>query len=241
MARWLALAYGIAAYLGFLAVFVLLGGFLVDVGPLAGIDDRPSSVPAAVAVDIALLALFGVSHSTMARPWFKRWWTRVIPPVIERSTYVLVTVLVFVLLAWQWRSIPTTVWQVDDPIARAVIFGVAGLGVALLVVSTFLTDHFDLFGLRQVWLHARGQPYTPVPFQERGLYRHVRHPMMVGILLWFWAAPTMSAGHLLFTAGMTAYVFIGVALEERGLSRALGDDYRAYRARVPAFLPFRRG
>jgi protein-S-isoprenylcysteine O-methyltransferase Ste14 len=238
MSRVLVLVYGVAAYLAFFAVFAASVAFVGNVGPLRRIDDgEPGAVAVSLAIDLALVALFGIPHSVMARPRFKQGLVRVIPRAAERSTYVLVASVSLGLLLWQWRPLPMAVWSVDASGVRAALWAVSGIGVLLVVYSTFLTDHFDLFGLRQVWLHARGRPYTPVPFKERGLYRVVRHPMMLGVLLWFWSTPTMSVGHLVFTAGMSVYIVVGIALEERDLARNLGEAYVRYRARVGRFLP----
>ena len=241
MRRAFALGYGIVAYLGFVGVFVALADFVAQQGLLRGIDEGTRVAwAAALAVDLALLALFGISHSLLARPWCKRLWRWAIPTVLERSTYVLVANLALALVVWQWRPMPQAVWHVDVPAARATLWGIHLLGVVILVVATFQTDHFDLFGLRQVWLHARGRRYTPVPFQERGLYRRMRHPMMAGMLLWMWSAPTMSVGRLAFAAAMSGYIAIGIVLEERDLTRTLGAPYQAYRRRVRAVIPLRR-
>jgi protein-S-isoprenylcysteine O-methyltransferase Ste14 len=241
MSRVLVLAYGVVAYLGFLGVFAAAVAFVGNVGVVRGIDAGPQEgMGQALVVDLALIALFGVSHSVMARGRFKERLVRVLPAAAERSTFVLVTDLTLGLLLWQWRPMPASVWDVESGFGRSALWALSAVGVLLVVYSTYLTDHFDLFGLRQVWLHARGRPYAAVPFQERSLYRYVRHPMMLGILLWFWATPTMSVGHLVFAAGMSVYVLVGVTLEERELSRHLGDEYRRYRARVGRFVPWRR-
>lgn len=228
--RWLVLAYGVACYVAFVAVFVAMALFSANAGIVRGIDRPPAG---SLAIDLALIALFGVSHSVLARPWAKRR----IPASIERSTYVLVASASLALLMWQWRAQPDFVWHVTAPAGRAAIWGAWVVGAAIVLVSTFLTDHFDLFGLRQVWLHARGVPYTPVPFVERLLYRVVRHPMMSGLVLWLWATPDGTVGHVVFAAAMSLYVAIGVAFEERGLARAHGAAYEVYRERVPAFVP----
>ena len=241
MSRVLVLAYGVVTYLGFLGVFSAAVAFIANVGVVRGIDaGAQEGIGPALSVDLALIALFGVSHSVMARGWFKERLVRVLPAAAERSTFVLVTDLTLGLLLWQWRPMPASVWDVESSFARSALWALSAVGVLLVVYSTYLTDHFDLFGLRQVWLHARGRPYAPVPFQERSLYRYVRHPMMLGILLWFWATPTMSVGHLVFAAGMSVYVLVGVTLEERELARHLGDEYRRYRARVGRLVPWRR-
>jgi methanethiol S-methyltransferase len=237
----MALAFGVLAYLAFGAVFLAYVPFLANLGPLRGIDDGPTAPPAvALAVDLGLLALFGVSHSVMARPWFKARWTRLVPEHAERSTYVLVSSLALGLLIWQWRALPAPVWQLESVALRWLVWILAACGVVLCVVSTFLIDHADLFGLRQVWLHARGRPYTPTPFRERSLYKLVRHPLMLGFLIWFWSTPTASVGRVVFALGMSVYIVIGVALEERDLSRSLGASYLDYRLRVRALVPWPR-
>lgn len=232
--RAVVLGYGILAYVCFHATFAGLFLFAGNLGVVRGIDAGPPADTGALAIDVALIALFGVTHSILARPSVKRH----LRPEIERSTYVMVANATLALLIWQWRAAPTVVWSVAIP--AAVYWLVQGTAVALIVWSTFLTDHFDLFGLRQVWLFARGVPYTPVPFVERWLYTRVRHPMMLGVLIWLWAVPVMTVGHLAFSAGMTTYILVGVYFEERGLVANLGAPYEAYRRRVRAFVPFPR-
>jgi protein-S-isoprenylcysteine O-methyltransferase Ste14 len=219
----------------------VLADFVAGTGFVRGIDGAPTAALApALAIDVALVAAFGISHSVLARARVKQALARVVPPVAERSTYVFVASAMLALTVWQWRALPSAVWTVHAPAARDAVWAVHLAGAALVVYSTFLTDHFDLFGVRQAYLYARGQPYTPVPFVERSLYRYVRHPMMVAIIVWLWAAPTMSLGRLVFAAAMTAYIAIGVAFEERALARSLGAPYEDYRARVRAFVPLRR-
>ena len=239
MGRVLVLVYGAVVYAAFLAVFGALFLFGSQFGLVRAIDAGPSApLGEALAIDIALIGLFGVTHSVLARAPIKRALMRVIPPAAERSTYVLVATATLALLIWQWRAVPDLVWHVDVP--RPVFWAVSGAAGALIVYSTWLTNHFDLFGLRQVWLHSRGVAYTPVPFVEKSLYRYVRHPMMLGVLLWMWLVPTMSIGHFVFATGMTAYIVIGVVLEQRGLARELGATYVDYCRRVPAVLPLPR-
>ncbi len=234
--RSLALVYGVASYLAFLAAFLYAIGFVGNLVVPKSIDSGPTdSLLVAVLVDSLLL--FAVPHSVMARPAFKRWWTRFIPPPVERSTYVLVSSLALGLLFWQWRPIPVIVWNVSNPIGRwfpnAVFWG----GWAIVLVSTFLIDHFDLFGVRQVYLYASGRLYTPVDFRVPSFYRYVRHPIMLGFLLAFWAAPTMTVGHLLFAAATTAYILIALQLEEQDLVGLHGERYQGYQQQVRMLLP----
>src|SRR5215472_11850321 len=233
----LILGYAAAAYLLFLAVLVYATGFFAGAGVPKSIDQGPRSPsPLAVAIDLLLLLLFAVQHTVMARPWFKRRWTRLVPAPAERATFVLCTSLLLALLFWQWRPLGGTVWHLPGP-AAGVVLAVYAVGWAVAVGSTFIIDHFDLFGLRQAYLHARGTAYRPPPFTERGLYRHIRHPLMAGFVIVFWAAPVMTLGHVLFAAAATGYIGIGIAFEERDLRRDLGEPYRAYRRRVPALIP----
>lgn len=238
----LALTYGGISYLAFLGAFVYAIGFVENIGTPTTIDSRPSS-PALVAalIDIALLALFAAQHSIMARAGFKAWWTRIIPQSIERSTYVLLASLALLLLFWQWQPISYVIWQVDNGVARGLLIGISLFGWLLCTVSTFLINHFDLFGLRQVYLAWSRKAYTDLPFRVVGLYRLVRHPMMLGLLIAFWATPRMSSGHLLFSLATTGYIVLAVRyLEERALVATLGEPYSAYRRRVPMLLPLPR-
>jgi protein-S-isoprenylcysteine O-methyltransferase Ste14 len=236
MARVLAFGFALVAYASFLGSFLVMMDFLTNAGVVCAIDRAPQS-PLAIPIDLGLIAIFGVSHSVMARPAFKSRWTRIVPAVLERSVYVLTSSMTLTLIALCWRSIPSPIFSIESTPLRMVLWAISFLGIGLTVWSTFLTDHFDLFGLRQAWLHMREREYTPVPFQERSLYKLMRHPMMLGLLVWMWVTPTMSVGHLVFAASMSAYVAIGIVLEERGLSRTLGEPYADYRRRVRALLP----
>jgi methanethiol S-methyltransferase len=235
----LILGYAAAVYLLFLAVLGYAIGFFAGAGVPKSIDQGPRSPwPLAVAADLLLLLLFAVQHTVMARPWFKRRWTRLVPVPAERATFVLCANLLLALLFWQWRPFGGTVWHLSGP-AAGVLLGVYAAGWVLAVGSTFIIDHFDLFGVRQAYLHARGATYRPPPFTQRGLYRYIRHPLMAGFVIIFWAAPTMTAGHLLFAAAATGYIGAGITFEERDLRRDLGEPYRAYLRRVPALMPAR--
>lgn len=238
MLRLLALLYGTFCYALFLVVFVYAIGFVMGVGMPTHIDNGVTGdFATALAIDLALLGLFAVQHSGMARQGFKRWWTRIVPAPIERSTYVLLSSLVLALLFWQWRPLPPMLWDVQNQDARWLLQALAALGWLLVLSSTFIISHFDLFGLRQVWLHARKRIYPETPFVIRAFYRIVRHPLYLGFVIAFWATPAMSLGHLLFAIATTGYILIAIQLEERDLIAAYGDDYRDYRRRVRMLLP----
>jgi protein-S-isoprenylcysteine O-methyltransferase Ste14 len=231
-------AYGVVSYLVFFATFLYAVGFVGGFGVPHTIDGPlEGPLATALAVDVGLLGLFALQHSVMARQGFKRRLTRVVPEPAERSTYVLASSVALLLLFWQWRPIGGVVWSVESPVAHAVAYGVFALGWATILVCTFLINHFDLFGLRQVWLALRDRPYTPLRFATPGPYRVVRHPLYVGWLLAFWATPTMTATHLLFGIATTAYILIAIQLEERDLIAAHGESYAAYRRRVPMLVP----
>jgi len=232
--------YGLLSYLFFLATFVYAVGFVGNLPLLPKTIDSGATAPLieTLVIDLALLGLFAVQHSVMARRGFKRWWTRVIPESMERSTFVLAATAALALLLWQWRPIAEPViWSVSDPVARFVLHGVFWLGWGVLLISTFLINHFELFGLRQVWANLRGQT-LPVPeFRTPLFYRHVRHPIYLGFVLAFWATPQMTAGHLLFAAACTGYILIGIWFEERDLVALFGQRYQVYRQQVGMLLP----
>ncbi|HXJ34825.1 MAG TPA: NnrU family protein [Candidatus Eisenbacteria bacterium] len=230
--------YGVLAYACFFATFLYAVGFIGGFGVPHSIDSAPQgSLGVAIAVDVLLLAVFALQHSVMARPAFKRWWTRIVPEPAERSTYVLASSLALMLLFWQWRPIGGVVWQVEHPAGRVVLYGLFAAGWVIVFVSTCLINHFDLFGLRQVWLHLRGEPYRPLGFVIPGWYRHVRHPLYVGWLLTFWATPTMTVAHLLFAAMTTAYILVAIRFEERDLGAVHGEPYAQYRRDTPMLVP----
>jgi protein-S-isoprenylcysteine O-methyltransferase Ste14 len=237
--RVIAVLYGIAVYVFFLATFIYAIGFVMAVPGLKTIDSSTSTSPTqSIVIDIVLLDLFALQHSVMARRGFKRWWTHFVPWAVERSTYVLSATLLLALLIWQWRPIPDPVWAVSNHAAALTLIGISAAGWLLLLISTFLINHFELFGLHQVYTYSLGRPFTPPSFKTPALYRIVRHPIYLGFVLAFWAAPTMTVGHLLFAVATTAYIFIGVFFEERDLISRFGDEYRQYRERVPMILPF---
>jgi protein-S-isoprenylcysteine O-methyltransferase Ste14 len=238
MKRWLFLIYGIGGHLMFLAVFAYLCGFVGNfLVPMS--VDRPvsNSAGAAVEIDLLLVALFALQHSVMARPAFKRIWTRVVPEPIERATYVWISNAVTILLMWQWRPIDLVVWDVGPPLVRGFVWALFAAGWLAVPLVSLLISHFDLFGTRQVWLHWRGKPYTPLPFRTPLAYARVRHPLYLGWALAFWAAPTMTVGHLLFAASLTVYMMLAAVVEERDLVAYFGRQYREYQQRVPMFVP----
>lgn len=240
-ARWPIFAYGAITYSIFLGVFLyalgFVGGFIV---PKSIDSAETSGFALAVTVNLGLLALFALQHSVMARPTFKRWWTTIVPPVIERSTYVLATNLCLIVLFILWQPITTPLWDVQSTLGRAACWTLFAFGWGLVLVTTFLINHFDLFGLRQVWLRLRGREYAPVGFVQPAVYKLVRHPLYVGWMIAFWATPTMSLGHFLFAAVMTLYMLTAIQLEERNLVQEHGEAYRAYRRRTPMLLPIPR-
>jgi len=236
------LLYGLVVYSFFLATFAYAIGFVGNVFVPKSIDSG-AAVPLAQAliVDVALLGVFAVQHSIMARRAFKRWWTRIVPPAVERSTYVLAATAALALLLWQWRPIAEPVlWRVENAVAVDALWAVYWLGWGVLLVSTFLINHFELFGLRQVFARLRGGQVPEPQFRTPLFYRYVRHPIYLGFVLGFWAAPVMTAGHLLFAAGATGYILVGIWFEERDLVAQFGDTYRRYRDQVGMLLPGRR-
>jgi protein-S-isoprenylcysteine O-methyltransferase Ste14 len=231
------LAYGLVSYALFLATFVYACGFVGNLGTPTALDgQRTDPLWLALTVNLVLLGLFALQHSGMARPAFKRWLTRYIPEPAERSTYVLLSSVAMLLIFWQWRPLGGVVWEVTSPAGRAALYGLFASGWLLVLVTTFLINHFDLFGLRQVWLYFRGEERRPLPFTTPGPYRMVRHPLYVGWLIAFWATPTMTAAHLLFAVVCTLYILVAIQLEERDLS-AYHPEYDEYRKQVPMLLP----
>jgi methanethiol S-methyltransferase len=234
-------AYGVACYLVFFATFLYAVGFIGGFGVPTTLDGA-SRGPLArgIAVDAGLLALFAIQHSVMARRWFKQRWTRIVAPALERSTYVLLSSVALIVMFAFWQPLGGVVWSVDDIAGRAVLRGLFAFGFGLVLVSTFLINHFDLFGLRQVWLYLRGREYTQLRFGTPGPYRLVRHPLYVGWFFAFWSTPTMTYAHLLFAIATAAYILLAIQFEERDLVREHGASYEEYRRRVPMLIPFIR-
>jgi protein-S-isoprenylcysteine O-methyltransferase Ste14 len=241
MGRLVALLYGLLSYAFFFITFLYAVGFVenlvvpqtIDVGPQAPVTE-------ALITNLILMSLFAIQHSVMARPQFKQWWTQFVPKPVERATYVLFATAALALLCWQWRPIPAVVWHVENPMAANLLVGLSLFGWLFVLTSTFLINHFELFGLHQVINNFTARPMPPIRFRTPLFYNFVRHPIYLGFIIAFWSAPTMTAGHLLFAAVTTAYILVGILLEERDLIDLFGDDYRRYRQRVAMLVPWRR-
>jgi len=236
--RILFFLYGSLSYVLFLGTFLYAIGFIGNFGVPRTLDGAASApLGISLAIDVLLLTVFAVQHSVMARKWFKEWWTRIVPKPLERSTYVLFSSVALIAMFALWQPLGGVVWSIEDPTARLVLRGLFAFGWALVLVSTFLINHFDLFGMRQVWLYLIGRPYTTLKFGTPGPYRLVRHPLYVGWLFAFWMTPVMTFAHLLFSVATTAYILLAIQLEERDLVREHGESYEEYRRSVPMLIP----
>lgn len=236
--------YGICAYVIFLVSFLYAIGFVGDflVPKTINSGTEAASWPS-LGINLLLMTIFALQHSIMARPGFKKWWTRIINPAIERSTYVLLASLSLLLMYWKWQPMPMVIWEVQNETASLLLYGLFALGWLIVLLSTFMINHFDLFGLKQVYEYVKSIPPRPVEFKLTLFYRIVRHPIMLGFIIAFWAIPVMTLGHLIFAITTTAYILVAITyLEERDLIRIHGEGYRAYQRNVPKILPFpRRG
>jgi protein-S-isoprenylcysteine O-methyltransferase Ste14 len=243
VARLAIFVYGVVTYVLFLGIFLYLSGFLCDWivpntinAPVDAAADGGNTT-SAVVINVLLLSLFAIQHSVMARPAFKEWWKKIIPESAERSTFVLATNLVLALFYWQWRPLPEVIWSVDNLAGQIVLYGLFASGIVIVLVSTFLIDHFELFGFKQSYFQLVGKEIPSVSFKTPFLYQYVRHPLMVGFIIAFWVTPLMTVGRLLFAAVTTVYILIAIQIEERDLVSFFGDDYREYRNRTPSLIP----
>ena len=239
MKKTLSLIYGVICYLAFFGTILYAIGFTGNLVVPKSIDGLPAtSLSNALLVNVSLLLLFALQHSVMARPAFKRWWTQYIPHHLERSTYVLLASLCLMLLMWQWQPMGGIIWSTENAIVVNILFASFLLGWGIVFISTFMINHFDLFGLRQVWFYFLGQPYSPLPFRLPVFYKFVRHPLYLGFLLAFWSTPVMTVAHLVFAILTTGYILTAIRLEERDLITTFGERYQNYKRWVPMIIPF---
>jgi protein-S-isoprenylcysteine O-methyltransferase Ste14 len=240
--RAIVFVYGVVSYAVFFATFLYAVGFIGNLVVPKSMDSAAQTpFLQALGIDLLLLGLFAVQHSVMARPWFKRAWTKIVPEPAERSTYVLFSSLALIALFAFWQPLGGVVWKIESAAGRMLMYNIFGLGFALVLVSTFLINHFDLFGLRQVWLYLQGKPYTHLQFRTPLFYKYVRHPLYVGWFLAFWATPTMTATHLLFAIMTSTYILMAIRWEEKDLIVAHGERYARYRESVPMIIPSAKG
>jgi protein-S-isoprenylcysteine O-methyltransferase Ste14 len=239
MKKIIALLYGVIAYFAFFGTVLYTIGFVGNFIVPKSIDGEPQ-VPLiqALLINASLLLLFALQHSIMARPFFKKWWTNIIPEAMERSTFVLLSSLCLILMMWQWQPIGGVIWSVENEIAKTGLVVLYITGWAIVFISTFLINHFDLFGLRQTWFYIAGKKYEDIPFQVPLFYRFVRHPLYLRFLIAFWSTPVMTIAHLLFAVLTTGYVLTAIKFEENDMVKTLGENYKSYKTRVPKIIPF---
>ncbi|MBI4115135.1 MAG: isoprenylcysteine carboxylmethyltransferase family protein [Candidatus Omnitrophica bacterium] len=238
MNRIVTLIYGVIGYFIFFATFAYFFLFIGNLWVPKTVDSGiPSDTTSSIFVNVLLIALFGIQHSVMARPTFKKWWTQFVPKPIERTTFVILTSLILILLYWKWQPIPNIIWNLDGTWLAPILWGFFWLGFLVVLLSSFTINHFDLFGLRQVWLYFRGRDYAMVPFKVTGFYKYVRNPLMLGFLIAMWVTPVMTVGHLIFALSFTIYIFIGIYFEERNIAEFLGEGYKVYRTQTSMILP----
>jgi protein-S-isoprenylcysteine O-methyltransferase Ste14 len=239
MKKFLILLYGVIAYVIFLGSFLYAVGFVMEIGVPKHINS-PAIVPVQwpVLMNALLLGIFAIQHSVMARPAFKRGWVKIIPAALERSTFVLISSVLLIVMYYYWQPLGWTLWQAESDVVSAILLSISAVGWLIVLLSTFLINHFDLFGLRHVWLHFTGKPYTALHFKKRSFYKYIRHPLMFGFLVAFWAAPHMTAGHLIFALLTTGYILVALIFEERDLIKAHGEAYVSYKREVPRLIPF---
>lgn len=239
MKRFLVLIYGILAYVAFFGTILYAIGFVGNFVVPKTIDGQPElPLGKAVLINASLLLLFALQHSIMARPAFKRWWTKIVPESIERSTFVFFTCFCLLLMMWQWQPMGGVIWSVENEVAKIILTALYFTGWAIVFISTFMINHFDLFGLRQVWLYFRGEKYEHLPFRVPLFYRYVRHPLYFGFLVAFWSTPVMTAAHLLFAVLTTGYILTAIQFEEKDLISIFGEKYINYRKKLPMIIPF---
>ncbi len=238
MGRIVAFIYGVISYLIFLIAFLYAIGFVGNMMVPKSVDTGVETpFTTALVINVVLLGLFAIQHNLMARPWFKKWWTNIVPQSVERSTFVLFASLLLILLYWQWRPMLTVVWNIENGAGQIVMWALFWIGWVTVLLSTFMINHFDLFGLRQVFINLRGEAYKPLVFKTAGLYRLVRHPLMLGFIIAFWATPRMTTGHLVFAVVTTVWILISIQLEERDLIRFHGKEYESYKKETSMLLP----